>query len=172
MLHFSGKFTCLEVVFKFKRRLGYYLFHTYVPTCLIVIMSWISFWIKPEAVPARVTLGVTSLLTLSTQHANSQKSLPPVSYIKAIDVFMSGCTVFVFLSLMEYALVNIVMGDIADIEKKKSMGISNLILGNNKTGGPAATAAAPVTATTQIKPKTNEMIDSEVLNYIIFLSTC
>lgn len=30
---------------------------------------------------------------------------------------------------MEYALVNIVMGDIADIEKKKSMGISNLILG-------------------------------------------
>jgi hypothetical protein len=28
---------------------------------------------------------------------------------------MSGCTVFVFLSLMEYALVNIVMGDIADI---------------------------------------------------------
>ena len=60
-----GNFTCLEVVFKFKRRLGwvggektflialislsrYYLFHTYVPTCLIVIMSWISFWIKPE----------------------------------------------------------------------------------------------------------------------------
>ena len=31
---------------------------------------------------------------------------------------------------MEYALVNIVMGDIADIEKKKSMGISNLILGS------------------------------------------
>ena len=77
-----GSFTCLEVVFRFKRRLGCFMFHTYIPTCLIVMMSWISFWIKPEAVPARVTLGVTSLLTLSTQHANSQKSLPPVSYIK------------------------------------------------------------------------------------------
>ncbi|CAG7728313.1 unnamed protein product [Allacma fusca] len=54
-------------------------------------MSWISFWIKPEAVPARVTLGVTSLLTLSTQHANSQKSLPPVSYIKpAEQIPMNG----------------------------------------------------------------------------------
>merc|ERR1712223_1457154 len=114
----TGKFTCLEVVFKFKRRLGYYLFHTYVPTCLIVIMSWISFWIKPEAVPARVTLGVTSLLTLSTQHANSQKSLPPVSYIKAIDIFMSSCTVFVFLSLIEYAFVNVMMGDISEVERK------------------------------------------------------
>jgi hypothetical protein len=34
-----GNFTCLEVVFVLKRRLGYYLFHTYIPTCLIVIMS-------------------------------------------------------------------------------------------------------------------------------------
>jgi Neurotransmitter-gated ion-channel transmembrane region len=85
----TGNFTCLEIVFSFRRRLGYYLFHTYVPTCLIVIMSWISFWIRPEAVPARVTLGVTSLLTLSTQHANSQKSLPPVSYIKVRRIFLN-----------------------------------------------------------------------------------
>ncbi|XP_076048134.1 glycine receptor subunit alpha-4-like [Oratosquilla oratoria] len=115
----TGNFTCLEIIFTFKRRLGYYLFHTYIPTCLIVIMSWISFWIRPEAVPARVTLGVTSLLTLSTQHANSQKSLPPVSYIKAIDVFMSSCTVFVFFSLMEYALVNVVLGDVTEETEKR-----------------------------------------------------
>ncbi|KAL1110359.1 hypothetical protein AAG570_007890 [Ranatra chinensis] len=107
----TGNFTCLEVVFVLKRRLGYYLFHTYIPTCLIVIMSWVSFWIKPEAAPARVTLGVTSLLTLSTQHAKSQASLPPVSYLKAVDAFMSVCTIFVFLALMEYCLVNIVLGD-------------------------------------------------------------
>lgn len=61
---FSGNFTCLAVVFNLKRRLGYHLFHTYIPSALIVVMSWISFWIKPEAIPARVTLGVTSLLTL------------------------------------------------------------------------------------------------------------
>ncbi|KAI5731552.1 hypothetical protein M8J77_012137 [Diaphorina citri] len=112
----TGNFTCLEVIFVLKRRLGYYLFHTYIPTCLIVIMSWVSFWIKPEAAPARVTLGVTSLLTLSTQHAKSQASLPPVSYLKAVDAFMSACTVFVFMALMEYCLVNIVLGD-SDLPK-------------------------------------------------------
>ncbi|XP_056630818.1 glycine receptor subunit alpha-2 [Diorhabda sublineata] len=113
----TGNFTCLEVVFLLKRRLGYYLFHTYIPTCLIVIMSWVSFWIKPEAAPARVTLGVTSLLTLSTQHAKSQAALPPVSYLKAVDGFMSVCTIFVFMALMEYCLVNIVLGD-SDAPKK------------------------------------------------------
>ncbi|XP_076373239.1 glycine receptor subunit alpha-2-like [Tachypleus tridentatus] len=114
----TGNFTCLEVIFTLKRRLGYYLFHTYVPTCLIVIMSWISFWIKPEAVPARVTLGVTSLLTLSTQHAKSQASLPPVSYTKAVDLFMGGCTVFVFLSLMEYAIVNVILEELDKSDKR------------------------------------------------------
>lgn len=73
-------------------------------------MSWISFWIRPEAIPARVTLGVTSLLTLATQNTQSQSSLPPVSYVKAIDVWMSSCTVFVFMSLMEFAVVNHYMG--------------------------------------------------------------
>ena len=54
---------------------------------------------------------------------------------------MSGCTVFVFLSLMEYALVNIVMGDIADIEKKKNSGLSHLLLG---VRGPAMGATGGV----------------------------
>ncbi|GFR11287.1 glycine receptor subunit alpha-3 [Trichonephila clavata] len=118
--HYStGNFTCLKLTFTLKRRLGYYMFHTYIPTCLIVIMSWVSFWIRPEAVPARVTLGVTSLLTLSTQHAKSLDSLPPVSYIKAIDIFMATCTVFVFLSLMEFALVNVILEECVTMKLKQ-----------------------------------------------------
>nr|ACA13298.1 histamine-gated chloride channel hclBT1 [Drosophila melanogaster] len=109
----TGNFTCLAIVFNLRRRLGYHLFHTYIPSALIVVMSWISFWIKPEAISARVTLGVTSLLTLATQNTQSQQSLPPVSYVKAIDVWMSSCSVFVFLSLMEFAVVNNFMGPVA-----------------------------------------------------------
>ena len=37
-----------QLSISFRRRLGYFMFHTYIPTCLIVMMSWISFWIKPE----------------------------------------------------------------------------------------------------------------------------
>ena len=42
----------------------------------------------------------------ATQNQQSQSSLPPVSYIKAIDVWMSSCTVFVFASLLEFGVVN------------------------------------------------------------------
>lgn len=56
---------------------------------------------------------MTSLLTLATQNTQSQQSLPPVSYVKAIDVWMSSCSVFVFMSLMEFAVVNSYMGPVA-----------------------------------------------------------
>lgn len=49
----------------------------------------------------------------ATQNTQSQQSLPPVSYVKAIDIWMSSCSVFVFLSLMEFAVVNNYMGPIA-----------------------------------------------------------
>ena len=66
----------------FRRRLGHFLFHTYFPTIIVVIVSWFSFWMKPQEVMERVMLGVTSLLTIFAQHAISNQSLPPVSYLK------------------------------------------------------------------------------------------
>lgn len=54
-----------------------------------------------------------SAIISATQNTQSQQSLPPVSYVKAIDVWMSSCSVFVFLSLMEFAVVNNYMGPVA-----------------------------------------------------------
>lgn len=68
--------------FRFERRLGHFLFHTYFPTIIIVVVSWFSFWMKPEDVTERVMLGVTSLLTIFAQHSISGQSVPPVAYLK------------------------------------------------------------------------------------------
>ena len=54
---------------------------------MLVIVSWVSFWLDQNAIPARVSLGVTTLLTMSTQTSGINAQLPPVSYTKAIDVW-------------------------------------------------------------------------------------
>ena len=62
--------------------------------------------ISLSQVPARVALGVTTLLAMSTTQASIQNSLPPVAYTKAIDVWSGVCVFFVFGALLEYAMVN------------------------------------------------------------------
>ncbi|XP_064374500.1 glycine receptor subunit alpha-4-like isoform X1 [Dromaius novaehollandiae] len=104
----TGRFTCIEVRFHLERQMGYYLIQMYIPSLLIVILSWVSFWINMEAAPARVGLGITTVLTMTTQSAGSRASLPKVSYVKAIDIWMAVCLLFVFAALLEYAAVNFV----------------------------------------------------------------
>lgn len=74
----TGKFTCIEVKFHLERQMGYYLIQMYIPSLLIVILSWVSFWINMDAAPARVGLGITTVLTMTTQSSGSRASLPKV----------------------------------------------------------------------------------------------
>ncbi|GCB63030.1 hypothetical protein scyTo_0007325 [Scyliorhinus torazame] len=104
----TGRFTCIEVRFHLERQMGYYLIQMYIPSLLIVILSWVSFWINMDAAPARVALGITTVLTMTTQSSGSRASLPKVSYVKAIDIWMAVCLLFVFSALLEYAAVNFV----------------------------------------------------------------
>lgn len=62
----------------------------------------------------------------ATQSTQSQRSLPPVSYVKAIDVWMSSCTLFVFMSLMEFAVCNHFMGSGAASAKPKVLSDEDL----------------------------------------------
>lgn len=53
----AGYYTCVEVIFTLRRQVGFYMMGVYAPTLLIVVLSWLSFWINPDASAARVPLG-------------------------------------------------------------------------------------------------------------------
>lgn len=53
----TGIYQRLSLSFKLKRNIGYFVFQTYLPSILIVMLSWVSFWINHEATSARVALG-------------------------------------------------------------------------------------------------------------------
>lgn len=79
----------------------------YIPSMLIVMLSWISFWLNVNAVPGRISLGVLTVLTMTQQSSTVNATLPRVSYTKAIDIWMSMCLVFVFAALIEFAVANV-----------------------------------------------------------------
>ncbi|XP_002731805.1 glycine receptor subunit alpha-2-like [Saccoglossus kowalevskii] len=96
----------LEVHFTLERQMGFYILTTYIPSALLVILSWVSFWLHMNATAARVALGITTILTMATQITGARQSLPAVSYPTAIDVWMASCMFFVFAALLEFAAAN------------------------------------------------------------------
>jgi hypothetical protein len=52
-----GEYSCLTVDLTFKREFSYYLLTIYVPCCMLVIVSWVSFWLNREATNDRISLG-------------------------------------------------------------------------------------------------------------------
>ena len=101
-----GNYSCLQATFTLQRQVGFFMLQTYIPSMLIVILSWVGFWINKDSEPARIALGVTTVLTMTTQLTTSRSNTMRVSYLKAIDVWYSICMLFVFSALVEFAFVN------------------------------------------------------------------
>ncbi|CAL8393882.1 unnamed protein product [Boreogadus saida] len=102
----TGDYVTMTVYFDLSRRMGYFTIQTYIPCILTVVLSWVSFWIKKDATPARTALGITTVLTMTTLSSVARTSLPRVSYVTAMDLFVTVCFLFVFAALMEYATLN------------------------------------------------------------------
>lgn len=102
----SGNFSCVNATFVFKRQNSYHLVYSYMLTTFIVIVSWMSFWLDVNSAPARTSLGVTTLLTLTTTASSIRSHLPPVAYVTAVDVWLGFCSFFVFTALLEFPLSN------------------------------------------------------------------
>lgn len=54
----------------------------------------------------RLFPGITTVLTMTTIITGVSASMPQVSYVKAVDIYLWASFLFVFLSVIEYAAVN------------------------------------------------------------------
>jgi hypothetical protein len=93
----------LEGAFEAQRHLGFYVGKAFVSVAIIVFMSWVVFWLGPEHVGPRLSVAVTSMLTLVAYRFLLGQSLPPVSYLTRLDHFLLGATILVFVALMQVA---------------------------------------------------------------------
>ncbi|XP_041908898.1 gamma-aminobutyric acid receptor subunit beta-1 isoform X2 [Corvus kubaryi] len=68
------------------------------------------------------TTGITTVLTMTTISTHLRETLPKIPYVKAIDIYLMGCFVFVFLALLEYAFVNYIFFGKGPQHQKKTAG--------------------------------------------------
>ncbi|XP_035658319.1 uncharacterized protein LOC118403649 [Branchiostoma floridae] len=104
----SSGMSTLEVQLSFSRRRWSHVFRTFVPSVVIVGCSWISFWLHPRDVTARVQLCVTVFLALITAMANNRME-HGITAVRAEDVWMCGGIITVGLGLLETVAVNAIL---------------------------------------------------------------
>ena len=102
---FLGSFASLKAVFSFRRRTESFVSAIFVPAVVLVVLSWCCFFISPSAVPARVALSITTILTSILLKGNVNRDMPKVSYMKAVDYFLLTSFGFIFAALIEFIIV-------------------------------------------------------------------
>lgn len=110
------------MTFEFKRRINFYLLSWYLPATLIVVLSWVGFWIDIESTPARISLGTITILAIGGFLIGEQEGFPSVSYVRAIDIYLIACFVFVFGCMVEYAIVHCAKRLEEESEQQKKKG--------------------------------------------------
>ena len=102
----SDDYSTLLITFKFNRKISNFAVSVVIPTVLMVTVAYSSFWIPVDSGPGRFLLTVLTLLALVTQFSGLRLQQPAISYVSAGDIWLISCMMFVFLAIIELAIVN------------------------------------------------------------------
>ncbi|CAO1428756.1 unnamed protein product [Diamesa serratosioi] len=102
----TQEYSMLLVSFHLQRHMGNFLIQVYGPCILLVILSWVSFWLNREATADRISLGITTVLTMTFLGLEARTDLPKVSYPTALDFFVFLSFAFIFATILQFAVVH------------------------------------------------------------------
>ena len=119
----NGTFPDLVMRITLTRKIQYHLLQTFLPSSLFVILGrtfessslrlhrfhlyvgYLSLYIPPDSIPGRIAIAMTTILTLTAMFSGVRGSVPQVSYISYLDIWMVICLIFVNAFMFEFVLV-------------------------------------------------------------------
>jgi hypothetical protein len=84
-----------------KREEGFFRYKVIFPLVLIVMMSWMVFWIDPSLAASQISVSVTAMLTMIAYRFALSGMVPRLAFLTTLDYFVLISTVVVFLSMIE-----------------------------------------------------------------------
>lgn len=82
-----------------KRETAFFTLKVITPLLLIVAMSWLVLWLDPGLAAPRISVAVTTMLTLIACRFAIGSMVPRLPFLTTLDYFVLASTVLVFLSL-------------------------------------------------------------------------
>jgi hypothetical protein len=92
---------------KTERLVIYYIVQMLIPLILIVGMAWAALWLDPSIIPTRISICVTTVLTLIAFRFMVGELVPKLPYLTIVDYVLLGTTI-----LVAGCLTTIVVGSV------------------------------------------------------------
>ncbi|CAG7726907.1 unnamed protein product [Allacma fusca] len=121
----NGTYSTVTLGIQLSRYMGYYLIQIYWPCASLVIVSWFGFWMDDDCISERISLGATTILTITMLSSSINANSPKIPYVKAVDVYVGICFLFVFAALVE----NIAVGYVKKKTNARNKNSANAIHG-------------------------------------------
>jgi hypothetical protein len=95
------EFSRFEIKFKLSRKARFYELKIILVLVLIVVMSWLTFFLKADSLVERGAACMSALLAIIGHNYVALNILPPISYLTTLDYLLLGGMGFVLFSAME-----------------------------------------------------------------------
>ncbi|XP_022106906.1 glycine receptor subunit alpha-4-like [Acanthaster planci] len=113
---FNFSFNVLNLSICLQRDGGHYVLNEMTISFVLSCLSWLNYWLDPEQTPARISLGITTVLAAITQSSTAKRRLPELSYNTALDIWLLVTVNMTIISLAEYGFVHILAGRAKKLE--------------------------------------------------------
>ncbi|XP_068215524.1 uncharacterized protein [Palaemon carinicauda] len=105
--HTEQDYSVASVNIKLYRRFWFYITSTYLPTIMLMLISYTSLFLKRDNMDLRVMMTLTTLLVLYALYQQIAEGLPKTSYTKAIDVWCFFAITFIFTQVIFQVVVDV-----------------------------------------------------------------
>jgi hypothetical protein len=103
-----------------KRDTSYFIYKVILPLILIVMMSWLVFWIDPSLAASQISVSVTAMLTMIAYRFALAGMMPRLAFLTSLDHFVLVSTLVVFLSMVE-VIYTAYLSTSGQLEKARKM---------------------------------------------------
>ena len=97
----GDRFSYVDLNFTLRRKPGWYTSNVVLPTIVLIVISWSSFFISRAAVPARVALGIICYLTLNNLAGSVAQQMPKIDGPVRLTALLDTSKFFVLYSVLE-----------------------------------------------------------------------
>ncbi|XP_064101370.1 glycine receptor subunit alpha-2-like isoform X2 [Macrobrachium nipponense] len=116
----DGNYSGVEVKLTFYSLSMFYIFSTYLPTLIIVIIVYSILFYPLTAFEERINVGLTGLLVEATLFSQVSSSIPRTAYLKLVDVWFVYCVISLFAVCVVIVVIQYLHTEVGDINSKKS----------------------------------------------------